>query len=361
MAGIAASRLLESDRFLYRVPDWVWFVVTVILVAIKSGLYFGHNFRSEALWDESFRPEGWSLLLDPSLLTALGLGITTRPLFELFSLGLSLAIFGVIAWLLRRNWGAKDARWIFTLIALGPIGALLFRHFGRYDAYLVLGAAIVVLSTRSRRWVVILGAAVMSLGNAGQATATSLALLILTFTDLFHGYRKTALTATIVSLTWLAAATAIGDKYGVASQLDYLPQLASQSMGYFFITFPLITYSVYGVGWLCVVGAFLLVRKRSWVFLAVGFLLLPMTFMAITTDGTRVGVGVALLPLLAAAVVCVPRLRSWLATRGMPGTLTMFVILAVIAPNPWLGYGELRAPYEWGIAEVQFWWTVFMG
>lgn len=361
MASIAESRLLASDRFLYRVPSWAWFVVTVILVTVKSGLYLGHNFRSEALSDESFRPEGWSLLLDPSLLAAIGLRITTRPLYELFSLGLSVAIFVVIAWLLRRNWGYTDGRWIFTLIALGPIGALLFRHFGRYDAYLVLGAAIVVLAAKSRLWVVILGAALMSLGNAGQAIATSLALLILTFTSLFHGYRKVALTATIVSLIWLVAATSIGDRYGVASQLDYLPELAGQSMGYFFTTFPLIAYSVYGVGWLCVVGAFLLVRKRSWVFLTGGFLFLPMTFMAITTDGTRVGVGVALLPLLAAAVVFVPRLRSALSNRGMPGAFTLLVILAVIAPNPWLGYGELRAPYEWGIAEVEFWWTVLTG
>ena len=357
--SVLTARLDRLERAVERIPGYLWFVLALVLLLVKSGLYFGHNFPAAALSDGSKRPDGWSILLDPSLAAAVALRITTRPLYEVFALALSIAVLALIAYLVYRAVPGIDGRLVFLVIAVGPIGALLFRHFGRYDTYLVLGAAIVALAYRSRWWVIGSGAVIMAVGNAGQALATSIALAALTMVPDFRAWRKSAAIALSVSLVWFGIATAIADAYSVPSQLDWLPLLAGESVGYFFSTLPLLAYSALGFTWLLVAASLLMIERRWWPWLIISMVVIPMVFMAITVDGTRVGVGVSLLPAFAVLLVVLPRLLAYVRSLGFPGPVTVIAIVAFVMPNPWIGYGELRPAWEWAIHEVHFWWLVF--
>ena len=333
-------------------------VVLISVAAVKAGMYFGHNFRSEALSDSSFRPEGLALLLDVSLAVGVALGIKTRVLFEIFSLGLTLLILGAMCYLLRSRLGDRPARVAALFLVVGPIGAMMFRHFGRYDMFFFIGVIFLVFSWRKPWPIAVIASLIMAVGNPGQAVATSISLLVLTASVRFRPWRRISVIGVVVSAVWLIAATAIGNAYGAESQLGALPLYATKSLGFFLTSLPLAAFSVYGISWILVAYLFLSSRRRDWLYLSVSFLLFPFGWMALTLDGTRVGVGVSALPVIAATASIAPQWVRWMKRVDWNLTFGVLILLVVLVPVFEVSWGEVRIPWEWSINELAFWWEV---
>lgn len=355
------SRLERLDARINGAPFGIFVVVLAAVAALKSGLYFGHNFPSEALVDESVRPQGATVLLDVSLATALALGLDSRPKYEIFALGLAMFAMLTAAVLLAKNLPGGTARVATAFVLLGPIGAMILRHFGRYDTYFLIGAVVLALGWKGRWWILLPAGALMAAGNPGQGLSASFALLALTLVPAFRHWRRAAAAGIAMSTVWLIIVTSIGERYGIDGQLRTLPNSALQSLMFFLETFPLISYSVYGSSWLVVGFLFFQAKRRHLVWLLVAFLIIPFGWMAITWDGTRVGVGVSAMVILAGLVVVVPRWLAWAQTRDIPGAVAGLVLVAFLFPTMEVSWGEVRVPWQWIVEEIAFWWVILQG
>ena len=355
---ILARRLNAFGSFMSGTRFWLFSAMLMVAAVVKAGMYFGHNFLSEALSDAELRPEGLALLLDVSLFVSVALGIKTRVILEIFSLGVTISILGAACYLLRRRLGDSAARVAALLLVVGPIGAMMLRHFGRYDMYFFAGAIFLALSWRKPWPIAVVASLVMALGNPGQAVATSVSLLLLSLTLHFRPWSRVAVIGVAVGSLWLIAATAIGRVYEAESQLDALPLYAAKSVGFFLTSLPLVVFSVYGISWILIAYLFLISRRRDWLYLTVAFLLFPFGWMALTLDGTRVGVGVSALPIVAAIASVAPQWVGWMKRINWNLTFGALILLVLLVPALEVNWGQVRIPWEWSINEIGFWWEV---
>ena len=205
----------------------------------------------------------------------------------------ALVAAAVIVWRAGRNPETADStdRIRLILAAAWPFLMANLAWFGHGSEFLVLFVAMAVLLRN--RWLWVLGTLGASLTHPTQAFASFVGLLVLTWAPEFRELRIRALVGTALGAVstigfsiWMASA-------GVPSRIDNALEVLFGSILNALRHGILGLYSGWGVWWIVVLAALVIVGRRGKVAIVVSGIVLPIIGTMVGWDGTRNFVAVA--------------------------------------------------------------------
>ena len=336
-------RLAIFETRMARLPWAASALLLLCLALAKQGLTYVQMFEDRYFTETPAALELPHLLLSRSLLVTRIFHIETRLSYAFFSFVLCALTLLTIAWLLRRRLPKMPALTAFAAIALGQIGLMTFGQFGRADTWFILGAALLMLSGNNSWPVWVVGSLIMSLANPGQSLMAVLLFCPLLFTLRFRIFRPRIFTAAAIATLWMVIVLT----QQTGNQVTSFGAYWSTGVNGFLISGPLRIYSIYGILWLGVIGLLLSARGRLLAIYLASLVVAPIAIVIVTGDGTRVGVGVSLLSLLALIIVGAPVVNSWFQQRLGPYHFTGLLLLLVVAPTLNLYEFDAVMPWEW--------------
>jgi hypothetical protein len=268
----------------------------------------------------------------------------------------ALVVALIIVWRAGRPNGACPVtdRIRLILAVAWPFLMANLAWLGHGSEFLVLFVAMAVLLRSPWLWV--LGAVGASLTHPTQAFATFVGLLVLTWAPEFRELRLRAVVGTLVGAIsaigfsmWMAAS-------GVPSRIDNALEVLLGSILNALRHGVLGLYSGWGVWWVVVLAAFVLVGRRGKVAIVVSAIVLPVIGTMVGWDGTRNFVAVAGATGLAFIWLLVKRDQKEIGKSRMGGDAIRSRALGVIAvaflvmPNVvilMLGDGVPRPGWMW--------------
>ena len=327
--------------------------VVILLAFVKHGPRMYMTFGDSLLEVDGPETEFPTIIFGRWLLFARLLQIPNRLVFEIFTFLVSVAVLSFIAYLLYRSLPRPSSIVAFMAIALGQIGLVLTSQFGSADQFLLLGAALLML-TRNNAWALwVLGSVLLAIGNPGQAVVASISLLLLSQVATFRTYRARSILALAVSSLWFALDTVLTQ----ANQADAIDDRFGESLFVSVVAGPFRMYSMYGALWFLVLLVILSSSRRNLSWLIMALILVPFAFVLSTTDGTRVGVGATSLVILALIMKLTQPIVTWVQQNiGFPSGLALVVLLVVPSVNL-LGL-DVVLPWDWVQHEIRFWIAV---
>lgn len=338
-----ARRLTVIDARVRQLPSAMLALFIIILASIKHGFTYVQMFEDRFFTETPDALRFPGLVLSRSLLLTRMFNLESRIAYQIFSVLGSLAVLAVIAWLLLRRLPKDAAVVAFAAICLGQIGLMCIGQFGREDTWLILGAALLMLSG-ARSWQVwIVGACLMGLSNPGQALVATLLMMVMTRNTRFKCFRVRSAIALGTTSVWMAAVYLVQE----GNQVDALDAYWLTGVNGFLVSGPLRLYSIYGILWLGVLALALASRGRELFVYLFALIAAPVTIVILTGDGTRVGVGVSSLMVLALVVKGVESLQGWFHQRIGSYALTAGVLLLFIAPSVNVYEFQVVLPWEW--------------
>lgn len=255
-----------------------------------------------------------------------------------------LAAFGGMIFYLAR-FGALG-RLIAIGVAASPAFAVTLSMLGHYDLWIIVGSAVVAVSTR--RLLVAVGAVIATLGNPEQAVPSAIAVLLVAFA---WGNRRAicsgAIFLGIATLGFVSAWFWVSGSTTSSRSGIYL-DLVGQSVDSIWGLWPLAVYAWLGPLWIGVI-LLLTLLPRWWqrVLAFSGVIVLPGLMSMTTLDGTRVFVAVGTGALLSLVVHSLRGpLKDWQPSSGFLGGASM---VGLLTPSVVLDIGgTLRLPYlDW--------------
>ena len=342
-------------------PPWLLGVAALALALVRNGIHFDIGSADFVAGAQSLpKPLNWfSSSWGPQLfgrITGLDHSVWTWNAGFLVATLLAL-LAGVVVILLRPT---PRRRLAVILLACSPLPTVLLYGVGRYDIFLITGAALVALSRRW--WIVLLGALIACSANPEQSVVAAACLLLVSMAPRFRAKRRDALIfGSVAVVNWVAVSLWFAAFDVDGSRARLFPVWIAKSVQGFAEAFPLSLYSWFGALWLLVlfVAGSLTGRSRWWV--VSGLFLVPGLFTVTTLDGTRVFVCVA----AAAALFVVHEqlhtiqhgdiaasLPSPVRSGPDPGNVAAFagvvVAAAILLPSIYYyGYnGEIGVPWE---------------
>jgi hypothetical protein len=348
--GESSKRIIVIDKvgsWLESRPWWLFGGIVIGLSVIRTGpLPIGPE------WVGWLRSAGQSLPVPSELLSSsLGpvglmrvLGYPGDVAWWALGFILWLAAFGGTIFYLAR-FGALG-RLIAIGVAASPAFAVTLSMLGHYDLWIIVGSAVVAVS--SRRLLVVVGAVIATLGNPEQAVLSAIAVLLVAFA---WGNRRSICSGAIFlgiatlgfvsAWFWVSGSTSDG-RSGI--YLGFVSQSIDSIVG----LWPLAVYAWLGPLWIGVI--FLLALLPRWWPRGLAFsgvIVLPGLMSMTTLDGTRVFVAVGTGALLSLVVHSLRGpLKDWQPTSGVLGGAAMIGLLtpSVIVDTG----GTLRLPYlDW--------------
>ena len=229
------------------------------------------------------------------------------------------------------------ARILLAGLAASAVPTLLLTRLGYYDEMLVIGGLLMALS---RRWCWVLGVGLMALANPELALVASISfgLVALGYRRRWTLWRAVSLFGiSVLCIGLVRVAQMVHDTPTQESRIELLSSNLGASLDSNVQWLPTTLGTVYAGGWLLVLLLILTptgVLGRSLV--GLGLVIVPVTAMLVTLDGTRVAVAVS-------GASYVVALREWLGrsrlgeadalTRRRASILTLgLVLLAVSVP-----------------------------
>lgn len=329
-----------------RIERWP-FVITAAAIIVLS--IIKHGFTYVQMFEDRFFTETPAALEYPDIIFARSLFLTRvfnlddRLSYQVFSALASVAVLVVTSWLLHRRLPKKAALVAFAAICLGQVGLMSIGQFGREDTWLILGAALLILSGK-RSWVAwIAGSVVMALANPGQAVVGTLLMLAIATTPRFKAFRKRVAMATGITSVWMLLVYLQQS----GNQVDAFGTFWLTGVNGFLVNGPLRAYSIYGILWLGVLGLILASRRASAAVYLGALIAAPILIVLLTGDGTRVGVGVTVVMVLSLLVIGSEPLLRWFTQRIGPFALTSAILVLFIAPTLNIYEFDLVMPWEW--------------
>lgn len=347
-------RLVAVESRLDRRSGTVLVAVIVALALVKHGPRMLMSFGDDQLGGEY--PEGQFplVLFGRWLLVARLLQVPNRLVFEILTFCVTVGILCLIAILLFRRLPRTPALVAFAAVALAQLGLVLVSQFGHADQFVILGAALLVLSG-DRSWAVwTLGALLIALGNPGQSVVAAAALLLMSFVKGFAEYRIRSVIALGIGLSWLVADTLVTQ----ANQADAIDDWLGPSLFASLVSGPLRIYGMYGALWILVIVFALGASRKQAMLIALSMVVMPLVFVLITGDGTRVGVGTTSLVLLALIVKAAAPVVTWIEQSLGAFPLVLVVVTLTVIPSMNIAGLDLVLPWDWTQHEIRFWFEV---
>lgn len=347
------SRAVDiSAGWLQRVPLWIYGLLLTVAMVFRSGMYFLPHTNLEE--PDGLQGMPWSEALGNAWLTLLKLlDVRERLHYEFLGLLSFVAAVALIVWLAGR-YQRDSSKWILILILLGPMGAVL-TGYGRHDVFLVLGAVLFVLGGERRFATLIVGSVLIVAGNRLQSLSLALGLAVIVLAPQFRSWGKPTLVLLGTSLAGILGEEVLAAESGRTTQAGMFMGNLQNSLEYFAITAPYIVYSLYGVGWLVVVTALVMLGPRSAAPVVIALIVLPLLAMATTVDGMRVGVGVSAVPFLVLSLWFLRQVRASVDSKALTRALPVFLLIALVMPALNVGGGGVPAPWIYLWFSVEFW------
>ena len=333
---------------------------TLLLVALlitRAGLFFMPvtNFDTPGelagtSWSEA-ASNLWLVLLKV-------MAVDSRLGFEAVAVcafGLSV---GVIAWLIHRNQRGVE-RWLLTTVLLGSLGTVL-SGYGRADTFLVLGAVIFAAGSLRNPAYAITGALLIALSNKMQSVAMAVALLLLAVLPEFRRWMKPGLVLLALGGIAVGVDSLLAAETQRESQIDMFPKYLGISFENSLQNAPLLMYALFGVGWIPVVGAMLMLGKGKAVVIGVALVAMPAAVMFTTLDGMRVGVGVSAVPFIVVAMWFFREATAGMTTVVQTRALFALMLVGVLTPAMHVSSGGVSQPLSYIWFSVNFWFDTFV-
>lgn len=315
----------------------------VLLAIVKQGIAYVQMFDDRFFTETPPALELPDLLFARSLLVTRAFNIQDPRTFQVLSIVAVFVVLGVAAWLLSRRLPKGPALIAFAAICLGQIGLMLLGQFGREDTWLILGAVVLMVSG-ARSWPAwVAGSAIMSLANPGQAFIAVLLLLMLAITPRFRSFLLRAFVALSITATWMLAVYALQS----GNQVDSIGTYWLTGINGFLVSGPLRAYSIYGILWLGVIALLFASRRGSLAVYVIVLVVAPLLLVLLTGDGTRVGVGVTLLMVLALVITGAPSLEQWFDQHIGSFAVTALVLILLVSPTVNIYEFDAVMPWEW--------------
>lgn len=345
------ARLGAFEARVIRLPYAVTALLITLLAIIKQGLTYVQMFEDRFFIETPEALRFPDVIFARSLLVTRLLGIEDRRSYQVLSVVAALAVLALTAWLLSRRLSKGPALMAFAGIALGQIGLMILGQFGREETWLMLGAALLMLSGKQTWPAWLLGSILMSLANPGQAFIAAFLVLLLATTPHFRVFLKRTLWAVSITGTWLVVVYV----QQTENQINAVGTYWLTGVNGFLLSGPLRLYSIYGALWLGIVALVLSAHKRSLIIYLVALIVFPFIFILLTSDGTRVGVGVSVLMVFALLLVGAPLLAAWFEQRIGPYPLVSVVLALLVLPTINIYEFNVVLPWDWLKYQVGDW------
>ncbi len=284
----ALTPVRRIGSFVLGCPPWLLGVIALALALLRNGIHFDIGSADFAAGARELpKPLNWfSSSWGPLVVGRLtGIDASTWAWNAGYLVATLAALTLAVVIILRRP--TPRRRIAVLLLACSPLPAVLLYGIGRYDLFLITGAALIALS--HRWWLVLVGSLIASSGNPEQSIVAAICLFLVAMAPRFRAKRRHALVFLGVAFVNWVAVSLWFDHFDVAgSRALFYPVWAFKSVTGFLYAFPVSLYTWYGAMWLIVlfvIGS-LTGRSRWWV--VAGLLVLPGLFTVTTLDGTRV-------------------------------------------------------------------------
>ena len=331
---------------------WLFALICTIAVVIKSG--FGIAPLNEGEFQNfPLPPNYWSALTYGPRLTVYLTGRNDEIAFSVVGIILTLIAIATIVLLAVRRFQDQNDRIFVAIVLISPIGMVLLNRIGQADVFVILGAAVIAISSPRIHWF-ILGTVIMLLGNPEQTVVSFLGLVILSLISSFKTWRRRAITGLLVSVTVFILLSILARSVGAKNRLEYLPELLSASFYAFAANLPLSLYAAFGATWLIIFWVIAHLRKWDRLWFLVSLVALPLLVIMLTVDQTRVFVGVTTLSVLVTLTNYLPMFKDWLNTLGIQPVLAVVLLALLFLPiiDIWGSSGHARTPYLWIFTSV---------
>ena len=268
----------------------------------------------------------------------------TQVHYTVMGMLLVLATLFLGALIIDRSVKNLPGRLTALVLLGGPIVWILAGRVGHPDAFAILGGLILGLLGR-RVWWAVSGAVVASIGSPEQAAVKSLSLLIVSASPALRAWRRGAFLALSFSLVAWSGLTLWSSMLNYESRLLLLPELLGLSFERFFLHFPLIMYTGFGLTLPLIVLAALVSTRRGAVLIFIGAIGVPLFFTLVTMDQSRI-----LAIAAAASSTAIASRYAGLATVLLQQTvrypLTLIAGLLLFLPALDVTGNILRQPWE---------------
>jgi len=337
VTGTPGWQALESLALaINRIPYWLFGFALWVVVLLHTGfrgpwipdapfLDVAANWPSGSSWDSSI---GWILL--PTQI-----GLSNSPAWSLMWATLACATAAFTVYQARKLFTDGRARILLAGLAASAVPTLLLTRLGYYDEMLVIGGLLMALS---RRWCWVLGVGLMALANPELALVASISfgLVALGYRRRWTLWRAVSLFGiSVLCIGLVRVAQMVHDTPTQESRIELLSSNLGASLDSNVQWLPTTLGTVYAGGWLLVLLLILTptgVLGRSLV--GLGLVIVPVTAMLVTLDGTRVAVAVS-------GASYVVALREWLVrsrlgevdaiSRRRASILTLGLVLLTVS------------------------------
>jgi len=341
------TRINRFDSRLRALPWWILSTGLLVVALLKGG--FGVEVAAQNP-DPSFPlPEPGavdSLSFGlPALVWLLGIQGQTSTI-AIVTFALILIGYFSSAYLLVRTFDGLARTVALILLGLGPTITVLLGNIGRHDLLVVFGAVLVGL--RGYKWSgVIIGSALMFLGNPEQTLVALTSLALLSLTPNFSQYRARVLTLGVSSLGLFLILREWAEGLGADSRAGWFGYHLQSSLLNFFGSAYLVLFSGYAILWILVVWRVINSRGRARLLYVLSLIAVPTLATITTMDQTRVFIGVSTATLFALVRVDLERLTDQirrLTPHAASWTLAVFFATPVLDIT-YRAYQ--RIPFRW--------------
>lgn len=349
-ASTSAAGLLERgwSRVL-GLPSWVLLSTLTVAVLLKTGFgvmpnianqssFAAHPMHNALPSEHSFIWWNW---LSPA--TAHVLGLTDQGSYGLFCMALSLAVLPAM-YLALRSFGLdlREARWRTVLVCTLPASFTTLFWVGMDSMTLLLLVLVVAVHRR-----LLASVALGVLCGLQHAEQSLVAIALLGFALWLYERRQVrnaaaalggVLTGKVVLM--LLVGHVSGDK--VQTRWDWFVAHHANVLHEFVSAWPMVVWSVFGAGWLVLLGARL--GRREWLLVAVAFAAgLAMTITS--GDPTRV-----------ASITTLPAMLVLLSRASFSAELLrsrLIITLALLAPAVWVWSAHNQTPFPYYFLDLR--------
>lgn len=355
-ASPTLSRLQNQTQALARrlasIPYWLFAIVTVLAMILKTGLNFTpipEGGIEREVWPAPSGHIGGSSYGMRALVIYLDLEGFREV--SLLGLVLTATFLVVIALTVSSLFDRNLSRLALLLILGSPAVVVALSYIGRFDIFVLTGSWLVAVSVWQRHSVTLAtsGIILMLLGNPEHTAVGGLVLLSLTFNPVLRNYRGVAITTFLAGAVMVVVTSVWAASVGAASRLTYWPNYLESSWANFFKNLPIVFYSGFGILFVIVLMTLLATSSRQRLVAVVALFVIPAIAVATTLDQTRVFVGVSVLPLTSLTLAWMHQLQEAKFPQITSGRLVLFAALAVlILPAIEVDQsGSIRSPYTW--------------
>jgi hypothetical protein len=337
------DRLSRFDGWLLKQP-WMLLVVAIVLISLlKHGPRFLSGFSSDALNLPGFTGQNGPVIFEHTLAFARLVGVTHVGTWTGLSFILLVGMQLTMGVVLFRRFQKRDALVIFGIIVIGQLGLMMTNQFGREDMFLIFGSFVVVFARRKSWLVWSLGSALMVLSNSGQALFAAVSLGLLSIYGPFSQFRVRTATLFGMAALWLVLEQIFAPGN---TQVDLFSVLLRDSLNASLYTVTLRVASIFGAAWILVLLFLMSARGLLLVIAIFTFVIMPVTMTLVTLDGTRVGVGMTALILMALLRVGIPPALKGLQEANVP-VVTLTLVAFLVFPTINVFFYSIEVPWTW--------------